>query len=365
MTQTPDYEKLYDHVRAGQRIDWEMAVGLFQAPTPESLFHLGEAADIVRKARHGLQASFIHNLQINPSNTCVRTCSFCDYAALPGREGRYSLKEDEIYATVEKAQPTEVHIVGGLNHDWTYARCLNLVRELRQRHPELHIKAYTAVEIHWFATVTKRPVADILQELHAAGLDALPGGGAEMFSERVREMHFKSKIGAKDWLSVHETAHRLGIPSNSTMLYGLGETWEERISHLFQLREVQDRTGGFVSFIPLALQFGKDSDQTMSPLVNLTMIAMSRLILDNFPHIKAYWPMIGIETAATGLSYGADDLDGTLGLERIAHASGARTPEQMAKEEMERVIRMAGFEPVERNGSFTSHDFSELQRACA
>jgi aminodeoxyfutalosine synthase len=342
-------------VRRGVRIEPDFALELFQAPTPESLFRVGEAADAMRKARHGRKASFIHNLQINPSNICVRTCSFCDYAALPRRQGGYSLSEAEIFDSVDKVRPTEVHIVGGLNHDWNYVRSLDLVRELRKRYPAMHIKAYTAVEIHWFATIEKRPIEEILRELREAGLDGLPGGGAEMFSERIREMHFKSKIGARDWLAVHEAAHRLGIPSNCTMLYGLGETWVERVSHLLQLRELQDRTGGFVAFIPLALQFGKDREETMSPLVNLAVIAMSRLILDNIPHIKAYWPMIGVETAAIALSYGADDMDGTLGLERIAHASGARTPEQLAREEMRRIIRAAGFEPVERNGRFVEN----------
>lgn len=347
-----DYEELLKQVKQGERINRDLALDLFKKPTPEGLFYIGEAANVSRKSRYGLYTTYINNLQINPSNLCVRTCSFCDYAALPGRTGIYSLKEDEILANIARNQPNEVHIVGGLNHEWNYQRSLELVAEIRRRFPAIHIKAYTAVEIHWFATLEKRPVDEILIELRAAGMDALPGGGAEIFSTRMREKHFKSKIGADDWLAVHEAAHKLGIPTNCTMLYGLGETWEERVSHLFRLRDLQDQTDGFVSFIPLALQFGKDSDQSLSPLENLTVIAMSRLILDNIPHIKAYWPMIGTETAATALSYGADDLDGTLGLERIAHASGAKTPTELAKEEMEKLILMAGYEPVERDGQY-------------
>ncbi len=346
------YKKLLKHVKQGERITRDMALDLFQPPSPESLFYIGEAANISRKSRYGLSTTYINNLQINPSNLCVRTCSFCDYAALPGRSGIYSLKEDEILASISNAEPNEVHIVGGLNHDWNYQRSLELVAKIHRCFPAIHIKAYTAVEIHWFATLEKRPVNEILIELCEAGMDALPGGGAEIFSERIREKHFKSKIGAGDWLAVHEVAHKLGITSNCTMLYGLGETWEERVSHLLQLRDLQDHTDGFVSFIPLALQFGKDSDQSLSPLENLTVIAMSRLILDNIPHIKAYWPMIGVETAAAALSYGADDLDGTLGLERIAHASGAKTPTELAKDEMEKLILMAGHEPVERDGQY-------------
>ena len=347
-----DRQDLLRQVKPGDRISREIAFDLFKKPTPASLFYIGEAANITRKNRYGLWTTYINNLQINPSNLCVRTCSFCDYAALPGRTGIYSLKENDILENISRTEPNEVHIVGGLNHEWNYQRSLALITEIRRSFPVIHIKAYTAVEIHWFATLEKRPVNEILIELNEAGVNALPGGGAEIFSNRIREKHFKSKIGADDWLAVHEAAHKLGIPSNCTMLYGLGETWKERVSHLFRLRDLQDRTNGFVSFVPLALQFGKDSDQSLSPLENLTMIAMSRLILDNIPHIKAYWPMIGTETAATALSYGADDLDGTLGLERIAHASGAKTPTVLAKEEMEKLILMAGFDPVERDGQY-------------
>lgn len=346
------YDVLLKHVEQGKRIEQDLALKYFKQPTPDSLFHLGELANIKRKSRHGLRATYVNNLQINPSNICVRTCSFCDYAALPGRTGTYTLKEDEILMNIARAKPNEVHIVGGLNYEWNYRRSLELVRRIRQQFPVIHIKAYTAVEIHWFSTIEKRPISEILIELRDAGMDALPGGGAEIFSERMREKHFKSKIGADDWLGVHEIAHKLGIPSNATLLYGLGETWEERLSHLFQLRGFQDRNGGFVSFIPLALQFGKNNNRSLSPLENLAVITMSRLILDNIPHIKAYWPMIGIETAAAALSCGADDLDGTLGLERIAHASGAKTPTELAKEEMEKLILMAGYEPVERDGHY-------------
>jgi aminodeoxyfutalosine synthase len=356
-----NYKDLLERVEQGKRIDHDLALDLFKKPTPDSLYYLGEAANISRKFRHGSRATYVNNLQVNPSNICVRTCSFCDYAALPGRTGRYSLNEDEIFANISRAKPNEVHIVGGLNHDWNYGRSLELVREVRRRFSDIHIKAYTAVEIHWFATLEKRSVNEILIELQEAGMDALPGGGAEIFSGRMREKHFKSKIGASDWLAVHEAAHKLGIPSNSTMLYGLGETWEERISHLLQLRTLQDQTNGFVSFIPLALQFGKDSDKSLSPLENLTVIAMSRLLLDNIPHIKAYWPMIGTEAAAAALSYGADDLDGTLGLERIAHASGAKTPTELAKYEMEKLISLAGYEPVERDGQYQSINDQKLQ----
>ena len=349
--------------RAGEggRLDRDCAAGLFTSPTADRLYRIGEAADRSRKLRYGLRATYINNLQINPSNVCVRSCSFCNFAALPGQANGYSLKEQDILAKVAKTAPSEVHIVGGLNHDWDFARSLSLIRELHRGFPEIHIKCFTAVEIHWFACNERRPIEDILVAFREAGMDALPGGGAELFSERIRQTHFRQKTGAADWLAVHEAAHRLGIPSNASMLYGLGETWEERLSHLFRLRELQDRTGGFVAFIPLALQSGKGSAKQLSPLENLMVIAMARLVLDNFPHIKAYWPMLGIETAAMALSFGADDLDGTLGQERIAHAAGAKTPQQMTREEMVKIIRLAGFEPAERDGAYRTR--SEL--ACA
>jgi aminodeoxyfutalosine synthase len=227
-----------------------------------------------------------------------------------------------------------------------------LVRELHRRFPAIYIKCFTAVEMHWFARTAKLPLETVLTAMRAAGMNGMPGGGAEMFSERIRQAHFRHKLGADDWLDVHERAHRLGIPSNATMLFGFGESLEERLHHLFRLRELQDRTGGFVSFIPLAMQYGADTSRAISPFENLKVIAMSRLVLDNIPHIKAYWPMIGLQTAAAGLSWGADDLDGTIGMEKVAHASGAPTPKLVARGEMRRLIELAGFDPVERGGDY-------------
>ncbi|MGR9099067.1 MAG: CofH family radical SAM protein [Gammaproteobacteria bacterium] len=336
----------------GGRLDFAAAADLFSEITPDALCLAGEAADAMRRARHGLKATYVHNLQINPTNVCVRGCDFCGFAVLPGREGGYSLSEDEILKSIAKNNPTEVHIVGGLSREWLFRRSLALIGEIKRSFPSLYIKSFTAVEMDWFAKTEKRPIGEILAAFREAGMDGMPGGGAEMFSERIRRKHFRQKLDADEWLAVHEAAHGLGIPTNATMLYGMGETTLERIRHLFRLRELQDKTGGFVSFIPLAMQYGIGDERELSPLENLMAVVMSRLILDNFPHIKAYWPMIGIETAAAALSFGADDLDGTIGLEKIAHASGAKTPRQMAAEEMRRAIRLAGFEPVERDGAY-------------
>jgi len=325
---------------------------LFSGLTPDRLFEIADLANALREARHGRRATFVDNLHVNPSNICVRACNFCGFAALPGEAHGYSLSEDGIYRTVEEQAPTEVHIVGGLNYEWDYPRSLALVAGLRKRFPQLHIKAFTAVEMHWFARTAKIALEEVLKAFVAAGMDGMPGGGAELFSERVRQAHFKHKLGADEWLEVHERAHALGIPTNATMLYGFGESLAERLHHLFRLREVQARSGGFISFIPLAMQYGQGSARAIAPLENLAMVAMARLVLDNFSHIKAYWPMIGTQTAATALGWGADDLDGTLGLEKIAHAAGAATPKQMAAVEMVRLIEMAGYEPVERDGSY-------------
>lgn len=335
-----------------QRLDFDAALALCRDDGPAPLFELGRRANALRTARHGRRATFVDNLQINPSNVCVRDCKFCGFAAKPGEDHAYVQTEAEIFGAIERHAPREVHIVGGLNHEWGYRRSLALVTALRERYPALYIKAFTAVEMHWFARTSKQPLETVLTALRAAGMNGMPGGGAEMFSERIRQEHFRYKLGADDWLDVHERAHRLGIPSNATMLYGFGESLEERLHHLFRLRELQDRTGGFVSFIPLAMQYGTDSPRAISPAENLKVIAMSRLVLDNIPHIKAYWPMIGLQTAAAGLSFGADDLDGTIGMEKVAHASGAATPKLVARGEMRRLIELAGFDPVERGGDY-------------
>lgn len=343
---------LADAPALSTRLEPDTALALFSDDSPAGLFTLRGLANAARVARHGHRASFVDNLQINPSNVCVRDCQFCGFAAKPGEAHAYVQTEDEIFAAVDQHAPREVHIVGGLNHEWGYRRSLALVAALRERYPALYIKAFTAVEMHWFARTAKLTLEAVLTAMRAAGMNGMPGGGAEMFSERIRQAHFRYKLGADDWLDVHERAHRLGVPSNATMLFGFGESLEERLHHLFRLRELQDRTGGFVSFIPLAMQYGTDSTRAISPFENLQVIAMSRLVLDNIPHIKAYWPMIGLQTAAAGLSWGADDLDGTIGMEKVAHGSGAPTPKLMARDEMRRLIELAGFEAVERGGDY-------------
>ncbi|HEX9614036.1 MAG TPA: CofH family radical SAM protein, partial [Bacteroidota bacterium] len=247
----------------------------------------------------------------------------------------------------------EVHITGGLHPDWEWEYYLDMLRQIKQRFPNTDIKAFTAVEIDFFHKKFRLSIEDVLIQLKEAGLRTMPGGGAEVFSERVRKLLFNQKIGAKTWFEVHKAAHRLGIPTNSTILYGHIETVEERVQHMLRLREAQDETGGFLTFVPLAFQPGdtgiKPPDRFTSAIDDLKMIAVSRLLLDNFPHIKAYWVMLTEEVASVALNFGADDMDGTVGGEKIAHDAGAVSPMTLAKEQLVKIIRDAGKIPVERD----------------
>jgi aminodeoxyfutalosine synthase len=339
---------------AGRRLDPDQALAVAGISAPDQLHRLGRAALANRRARFGDQATYVCNLQVNPTNLCEGGCRFCRYAAQPGDDHAYVLDEEEILARVEQVQPSEVHIVGGLNQVWGFKRSRDLVAELRRRRPGLFIKAFTAVEIDWFARQQQTGSAEILGALQAAGLDSLPGGGAELFSPALRARLCPDKLSAEGWLAIHRQAHQLGLSSNATMLYGCGESPSDRVEHLLALRELQDESGGFSCFIPLAFQSGAAAAgvERPSPLQSLLVIGLARLVLDNIPHVKAYWPMIGLETAAAALSWGADDLDGTIGQERIAHAAGASSPVTMAREQMAETIRLGGFAPAERDGRF-------------
>lgn len=337
-----------------ERLSRAEALALAEQVTPDRLHALGRAALANRRLRFGQEATFVFNLQINPANICGAGCTFCNYAASRNDSHAYVMSEEQILSQVAQLRPTEVHIVGGLNQVWPYARNHDLVRRLRQQYPDLHIKAFTAVEIAYFAKSSRKSETRILEELQEAGVDALPGGGAEIFSQRLYRQHWKNKIGPSEWVRIHQLAHRLDIPTNATMLFGFGDTWAERIEHLLILRQAQDQSGGFACFIPLAFQPGEGRfiAQGPTPLETLAVLAIARLVLDNIPHLKSYWPMSGVETAAAGLSWGADDMDGTICEEKIAHLAGATTPKGLARERMTETIRMAGFQPVERDGQF-------------
>jgi aminodeoxyfutalosine synthase len=260
---------------------------------------------------------------------------------------------DEILAHVTD-DITEIHIVGGLHHKWRYEHYVEIVRRIREKAPSLTIKAWTAVEIDFFAKIGKRSIEQVLADMVDAGLDALPGGGAEVFSERVRNALFRHKIGEKEWFAVHDAAHRMGIPTNCTLLYGHIETYEERVDHVLKLRAQQDRTGGFQAFIPLEYQVGTTRlvERQASAIEDLRTIAMSRLVFDNVPHVKAYWVMLGEQTAELALAFGATDLDGTIGNEKIAHYALADSEAGHTREQLLRIIRAAGKSPVERDALY-------------
>jgi aminodeoxyfutalosine synthase len=334
---------------AREPLTQEDGVRLFDAPVLE----LGRLADAVARDRHGDRVYFTVNRQLNPTNVCVLACRFCDYAKKPGAEGAYTMTEAEVRAHVDP-EITEIHIVGGLHNTWRFDDYLNVIRWVKAEKPSLSVKAYTAVEIDFFCRLTRQPAEWVLERLREAGLDALPGGGAEVFSERVRREIFHQKIGAKRWLEIHEVAHRLGIPSNATLLYGHIETRAERVQHLILLRELEARSPGFFAFIPLAFQPGVTGlvRRQASAIEDLKTIAISRLVLDNIPHVKSYWIMLGQDTAAAAINFGASDLDGTIGREKIAHAALARSPVGMAEDGMVHMIREAGKTPVQRDALY-------------
>jgi aminodeoxyfutalosine synthase len=334
---------------AGERLTQEDGLRLYEAPMME----LGRLANAFARDRHGDRVYFTVNRQLNPTNVCVLSCRFCDYAKKPGAPGAYTMDEAQIKAHVDP-EIHEIHIVGGLHNKWRFDDYLDVIRWVKQVKPDLKVKAYTAVEIDFFCRLTKQPAEWVLARLREAGLDALPGGGAEVFSERVRREIFHQKIGAQRWLEIHEVAHRMGIHSNATLLYGHIETRAERVQHLILLRELEDRAPGFLAFIPLAFQPGVTGlvRRQASAIEDLKTIAISRLVFDNVPHVKSYWIMLGQDTASLGLSFGASDLDGTIGVEKIAHAALARSPVGMAEDAMVQTILEAGKVPVQRDALY-------------
>jgi aminodeoxyfutalosine synthase len=340
---------IWDKVQNGERLSLQDGVKMFQS---HDIISLGKMAHFVQQQRSGDAVYYVLNQKIEPTNICVLSCKFCDFATKAGRPDAYEMT---IHDILQKLTPEihEVHITGGLHPDWEWDHYLEMLRQIRNRFPKIDIKAFTAVEVDFFAKKFKMSIEDVLLQLKDAGLRTMPGGGAEVFSERVRRLLFNQKIGAKTWFEVHKTAHRLGIPTNSTILYGHIETVEERVQHMLKLREAQDETGGFLTFIPLAFQPGdtgiKPRGQFTSAIEDLKMIAVSRLMLDNFPHIKAYWVMLTEEVASIALNFGADDLDGTVGGEKIAHDAGAISPMTLAKDQIVKIIRDAGKIPVERD----------------
>ncbi|MCA9087742.1 MAG: aminofutalosine synthase MqnE [Planctomycetaceae bacterium] len=319
------------------------------------LLTLGRLANLVRRRRHGNLAYYNTNIHLNPTNVCVYRCRFCAFRADLKAEKAYVFTDDMIRQRVHEAKAsgaTEIHVVGGLHHQRSFDWYVNVVRVIHETWPELHIKAWTGVEINWFAHLTKKPYTWILEQLKEAGLGSLPGGGAEIFDEGVRAQICEHKADSEAWIEIHRTAHELGLRSNATMLYGHVEAAQHRIDHLVRLRQLQDDTGGFQTFIPLAFHpenTGMAHIPKPTGHMDLRMIALSRLMLDNFDHIKAYWIMLGESIAQVALGFGADDVDGTVVHELIYHDAGAETPEGLTVAQLHRMIREAGCEPVERD----------------
>jgi aminodeoxyfutalosine synthase len=349
----PTLDSIREKVLAGRRLNLEDGLFLDDPKTP--LHEVGALANLVRERLNGNRAYYNINSHLNPTNVCVYRCSFCAFRSDLRQPKGYVMSDEQILARGQEAVEagcTEMHIVGGLHHQKKYDWYVHIVRLLHDAFPSLHLKAWTAVEIDWFEFLAKKPTRAVLEDMLEAGLGSMPGGGAEIFHPEIRGQICEHKADAGKWLAIHRTAHQLGIKTNCTMLYGHLENSYHRIDHLLRLRELQDETGGFQTFIPLAFHpehTGLAHLRKPSALQDLRTIAVSRLMLDNIPHIKAYWIMLGIGTAQTALAYGADDLDGTVRHERIYHDAGATTPQMLTCQQIERLIVEAGREPIERD----------------
>ncbi|QPJ65721.1 MAG: aminofutalosine synthase MqnE [Candidatus Nitrohelix vancouverensis] len=345
-------EPIAEKTRRGERLSFDDGVALWNSP---DLLGVGYLANMVRERMHGDRTYFIHNRHINHTNICVNSCQFCAFGVKEDDPTAYTKSLDVIFEDAENyrgGKVSEFHIVGGLHPDLPIEYYLDMLSGLKDRFPEVHIQAFTAVELEYLAKIAGMGLRETIVLLREKGLGSVPGGGAEIFSNKVRRKICNEKTGADDWLGVHRTVHEVGMKSNATMLYGHLESAEDRTDHLIQLRELQDQTNGFLTFIPLAfhpentnLSFLK----TTPGQLDLKALAISRLMLDNFPHVKAFWIMITPKIAQLALSYGADDMDGTVVEEKITHAAGAVTDQIFQKDTIIDMIREAGREPVERD----------------
>ena len=356
-------EPVSKKVLAGERLSPEDGLALYQS---NDLLAVGWLANYVREKKHGNVTYFNVNRHINPTNVCLAHCRLCAFGRDPNAPGAYVYALEEVYQRAEQGVregATEFHIVGGLHPDLTFDHYLEMVRGLKKRCPGIHLKAFTMVEVHFFSRIAKISVEEVLQKMKEAGVDSCPGGGAEIFHPRVRKIICDHKTSGQMWLNTARKAHQAGLKSNATMLYGHVETEEERVDHLVKLRELQDETHGFVTFIPLA--FHPDNTALShipktSGYLDLRNIAVSRLMLDNFDHIKAYWIMMTPSIAQIAQRFGANDLDGTVVEEKIYHDAGAKTSEFTPRGELERLIRAAGRVPVERDTLYRPVDRSKM-----
>ncbi|MFQ5749248.1 MAG: aminofutalosine synthase MqnE [Planctomycetota bacterium] len=338
-------------VLAGERLTPADGLALYRS---DDLALIGLLADHARRRRHGDRVFYNVNIHIDYTNWCNKFCEFCAFQRRPGEEGAWCMTPGQIEETLRKANPeaTEVHMVAGVWPALPYPYYLDICRAAKAARPDIHVKAFTMVEIEQIVKTAGKPLEVVLEELREAGLDSMPGGGAEIFSERVRQDLYPLKMGADRWLEMARAIHRGGFRTNCTMLYGMTETLEERVHHLACLREIQDETGGFQTYVPLAFHpahTGLAHLPFPSAAERLRSVAIGRLFLDNVEHIKAYWIMLGIPVAQLALNMGADDFDGTVSQENIYHDAGAETPESLDRGQIHALIREAGFRPVERD----------------
>ena len=360
----PELRPIVDKVLEGRRLTFDEGMVLYRTRDLPAVLRL---ADVVRERRVGDKAYFVHSLRLSQTNVCYVGCTFCGFAKHFGEDGVWDYDLEDVWAYVDRhyhPDLTEVHIASGHHPKRSWDYYLDLVRGLTERYPGVQVKAWTAAEIHHFTKITRPRLGyrEVLTQLKEAGLVAMPGGGAEIFAEGVRRRIARAKVTAEGWLEVHRTAHELDIPTNATMLYGHVETLEDRLDHMDRLRRLQDDTGGFFSFIPLAYQpehnalaaelEAEGRRARTTGVDDLRNLAVARVYLDNFPHIKGYWIMITPEHTQVALSAGVSDVDGTIKDERIAHASGAETEMGMTEDELVRLIRDAGRVPVRRDALY-------------
>jgi aminodeoxyfutalosine synthase len=345
-------EPIAEKVLRGERLSFADGLDLYRSG---DILAVGWMANHVRERLHGDITYFNVNRHINPTNVCVASCRLCAFGRKKGDPGTYTMALEQAWETAAEGYSeavTEFHIVGGLHPDLPFEYFLDLVSGLKERFPQVHIKAFTMVEVAFLAKRAKLSMRETIERMVAAGVDSMPGGGAEIFADRVRSIICDHKIDGSEWLQTAELAHTLGLRSNATMLYGHVENDEDRVDHILRLSDVQDRTGGFQTFIPLAFHPENTALSHLpktTGMLDIKQIAIGRLLLDNFPHVKSYWQMVSPKMAQISLRFGADDIDGTVVEEKIYHDAGATTPQGMRRSELERLIRAAGRVPFERD----------------
>lgn len=359
----PELEPIRDKVLQGRRLSRADGLALFQSA---DLFGLGALARWAAEKKHGRRVFYVVNGHLNYSNYCTLSCAFCSFYRRKGkdrRDGGYEMSLAEVYQHADEIAAggaTEIHSVGGLHPDFPFSYYTDMLQGIKRRHPKVGLKFFTAVEIYHISTIAKLSPPETLIALKEAGLDTIPGGGAEILDDPIRKIICNGKESSAEWLDLHRQAHGLGIPSNATMLYGHYETIENRVDHLLKLRQLQDDTGGFLAFIPLSYHPENNMlkiEHGPSGLEEIRTYAVSRLMLDNFPHVKAYWIMLSIPIAQIALAYGASDFDGTVLREKIYHMAGAQTPQALTAADLQRLIRETGGEPQERD-----HRYRRVER---